>query len=105
MSFAENVRQTARDKGITQKELAQRTGIPQGTLETYLRHENPCHAPVENAVRLAHILGTTVEALVSGQDSRQLRVGKALMQSIEEQLIKDVEKAIRGRIDSLGSGR
>ena len=50
------------------KELADKSGIPKGTIDHYLAEK--CTAPIaENAVKIARALGVTVEYLVTGKNS------------------------------------
>ena len=50
---------------MTQKELAEKTGIPKRSLDNYLR-EKGSMPPADYAVLIAKALNTTVEYLVTG---------------------------------------
>lgn len=55
------LRKTALEKGITQKQISEKTGIPIRTLSRYF---NGSRLPdVETAMDIAEVLGTTVEEL------------------------------------------
>ncbi len=61
--------------GVTQKELAERAGVNKRTLERY-EQKGILSAPVSSMVNIAHILNTSVEAIVLKE--RQLRDGNNL---------------------------
>lgn len=65
MGFAENLKNELEYQDIQIKELSQKTGISKNTLDKYLsgRKSQP---GVENAVRIAKVLGVSVESLVTG---------------------------------------
>jgi len=68
MSFAENLRKMLDFKDIEIKELAAGTGISKNTLDNYLSGQKSL-PNVENGVKIARFLGTSVEFLVDGQTS------------------------------------
>ncbi len=65
IGFAENLKNELEYQDIQIKELSQKTGISKNTLDKYLsaRKSQP---GVENAVRIAKVLGVSVESLVTG---------------------------------------
>ena len=66
--FRDNLRDLIEYKGIVRKELSAQTGISKRTIDTYL--DSRAVIPnAEVAVKLAKALGTTVEFLVTGEDS------------------------------------
>ena len=66
--FRDNLKDLIEYKGIVRKELSAQTGISKRTIDTYL--DNRAVIPnAEVAVRLAKALGTSVEFLVTGEDS------------------------------------
>ena len=66
--FRENLRDFIEYKGMLRKEVAEKAGINKRTLDTYL--DNRAVIPnAEVAVKLAKAMGTTVEFLVTGEDS------------------------------------
>ncbi|MDR2952773.1 MAG: helix-turn-helix domain-containing protein [Treponema sp.] len=68
MSFRENLRETIDFCGIEQKELAIKANISLRNIENYLR-ENASIPSADKAVRIAQVLGVTVEYLVTGMNS------------------------------------
>lgn len=68
MGFKENLKDELKYQGMLVKELADKTGIPKGTIDHYLAEKNT--APIaENAVKIAQALNVSVEYLVTGKDS------------------------------------
>jgi len=65
-------RQILRDEldyqGLTVKELAQKSMIAKGAIDSYLGKQASM-PPADTAVRIAAALGVTVEYLVNGQDN------------------------------------
>ncbi len=70
MSFAENLRELLDFKNIEIKELAAGTGISKHTLDNYLSGQKSL-PNVENGVKIARFLGTSVEFLVDGQEFKK----------------------------------
>ena len=85
MGFRENLKLELDYRGIMVKELASHTGISRHTLDNYLnlRERIPT---ADVAVKIAKVLGVTVEYLVTGEES--LPDNTAKNQEIRE-LIKD----------------
>ena len=68
MGFKENLKDELKYQGMLVKELADKSGIPKGTIDHYLAEKNT--APIaENAVKIAQALNVSVEYLVTGQNS------------------------------------
>lgn len=65
MGFAENLRTELDFQNIQLKELANKTGISKNTLDKYLSGKK-AQPGVENAVKIASVLGVTVEYLTLG---------------------------------------
>jgi len=67
-----NFRQILRNEldyqGLTVKELAQKSMVPKGAIDSYLGKQASM-PPADTAVRIAAALGVTVEYLVSGEDN------------------------------------
>ena len=67
-----NFRKTLRDEldyqGLTVKELAAKSMVAKGAIDSYLGKQASM-PPADTAVRIAAVLGVTVEYLVNGQDS------------------------------------
>ena len=68
MGFRENLRTAIEYSGLEQKELAHKTKIPLRSIENYLR-ENASIPSADKAVQISHVLGVTVEYLVTGKNS------------------------------------
>lgn len=66
MGFKENLKDELKYQGMLVKELADKSGVPKGTIDHYLAGKST--APIaENAVKIARALGVTVEYLVTGE--------------------------------------
>ena len=67
LGFATRLREETEYKGLLQKELAAKANVKKRALDMYLgsRESMP---PADVAVRLAQVLGVTVEYLVTGED-------------------------------------
>jgi transcriptional regulator with XRE-family HTH domain len=68
MSFRDNLREAIGYCGIEQKELANKAGISIRSLESYLREKSSIPS-ADKAVKIAQVLGVTVEYLVNGDRS------------------------------------
>ena len=68
MSFRENLREAIDFSGLEQKELAHKANVNLRNIENYLR-ENASIPAADKAVRIANVLGVTVEYLVNGQNT------------------------------------
>jgi len=90
MSFRDNLREAIGYCGIEQKELAHRAGISLRSLESYLR-ENPSIPSADKAVKIAQVLGVTVEYLVNG-DKPSKKISSFTEPEIQHliQTIKDI---------------
>ena len=114
MGFKENLKDELKYQGMLVKELADKTGIPKGTIDHYLAEKNT--APIaENAVKIARALNVSVEYLVTGTDfdlsdikspytdevknlarklanmnEDQLRFTKKIIELIERELISEI---------------
>jgi transcriptional regulator with XRE-family HTH domain len=71
MGFRENLKEELSFSGIFVKELAAKTGLNKRTIDKYLRTDGSIPS-AEAAVKIAKVLGVTVEYLVTGQDSLPL---------------------------------
>ena len=68
MSFRENLREAIDFSGLEQKELAHKANVSLRNIENYLREDASIPA-ADKAVRIAKVLGVTVEYLVNGKNS------------------------------------
>ena len=71
MRFRENLKEELSFQDMMVKELAVKTGISRRTLDNYLR-DKPASPTAENAVKIAQVLGVTVEQLVTGNQVNKL---------------------------------
>jgi transcriptional regulator with XRE-family HTH domain len=70
MGFKENLKNELDYLGMYVKELAALSGVKKQTIDGYLNtHEYTPSA--ENAVKIARVLGVTVEYLVTGEDNQR----------------------------------
>lgn len=68
MGFKENLKDELKYQGMLVKELADKSGIPKGTIDHYLAEKNT--EPIaENAVKIANALNVSVEYLVTGKET------------------------------------
>lgn len=68
MNFKDRLREEIEYKGISGKELAAKIGISYSTFLSYIDARGVL-PNVETAVKIAEVLGVTVEYLVNGHDS------------------------------------
>ena len=71
MSFREQLREQIEYCGLLDKEVAARAGITKRAIDSYVGSE-ACMPSAEVAVRLAKVLGVSVEYLVTGNDDEKL---------------------------------
>lgn len=74
MNFRKRLRDEIEYRGIYIKELANEAQIPLRTLETYLGPRESIPS-ADIAVRIAKVLGVTVEYLVTGEDTGEENYG------------------------------
>lgn len=77
MTFRDRLREQIDYCGFLDKEVASMAGISKRTIDSYVGSES-CMPSAEVAVRIAKVLGVTVEYLVTGEkDSRTLQNNEA----------------------------
>ncbi len=77
MTFRDRLREQIDYCGFLDKEVASMAGISKRTIDSYVGSE-ACMPSAEVAVRIARVLGVTVEYLVTGEkDSRTLQNSEA----------------------------
>jgi len=107
MSFKENLKSELSYKNMLVKELATLTGISKNTIDNYLNVRGYMPS-ADVAVKIANVLGVTVEYLVTGEDinTEKLSQGveiKELVQDFkqlcedEREMIKDIIKLLKTR--------
>jgi len=89
MSFKENLREAIDYSGLEQKEVAHKANISLRNIENYLR-ENASIPVADKAVRIAQVLGVTVEYLVTGKNL-PVKVLSSSNPEIQE-LIRNINK-------------
>jgi transcriptional regulator with XRE-family HTH domain len=67
MGFKENLKAELGYKGLLVKELSAQSGISHHTISNYLS-TNSCTPTAENALKIAQVLGVSVEYLLTGQE-------------------------------------
>jgi len=70
MGFKENLKSELMFSGLLVKELSAKTGIKKHTLDNYLNTHNAL-PNAESAVKIAKVLGVSVEYLVTGTDGKK----------------------------------
>jgi transcriptional regulator with XRE-family HTH domain len=91
MGFKENLKSELIYTGMLVKELAVQTGISKHTLDNYLNTHNSL-PNAEAAVKIARVLGVTVEYLVTGRKKQQERTLSSL--STELRLLVDIAEKL-----------
>ena len=91
------VKQILKFRDMDQIELADKCGVPKGTIDHYLAEK--CTAPIaENAVKIAKALGVPVEYLVTGKSD--LNIKSTNGEDIDERLCKKYYSLIK-KLNSL----
>jgi len=67
MSFGENLRDALELANLRQADLARKTGINIKSIENYIKNDSKTIPSADKAVKIAKVLGVTVEDLVYGQ--------------------------------------
>jgi transcriptional regulator with XRE-family HTH domain len=98
MSFSENLKKARIAAGLTQKELAQKAGIAERTIQTYeLGERRPRN--IETVERLAEILNVNIDTLLDKQNllliKAQEKGGAKAARDVEE-LVSEVTALFAG---------
>jgi transcriptional regulator with XRE-family HTH domain len=108
MGFKENLKSELIYKGMLVKELAASAGISKHTIDNYLS-VNSYTPSAENAVKIARVLGVSVEYLVAGCETCCEKTllsltteTRAIVQAVEEMNVHD-RKFMLGVVDLLKS--
>lgn len=115
LGFATRLREETEYKGLLQKELAAKANVKKRALDMYLgsRESMP---PADVAVRLAQVLGVTVEYLVTGEDSsveslqqdfipfrnfnkKLMQLSKSSWEKLEPLFVAMVEQEIKSELE------
>ena len=70
MDFRNRLREEIENSGLFDKEVAEKAGITKRAIDSYVGSRG-CMPAADVAVRLARVLGCSVEYLVTGRDTRQ----------------------------------
>jgi len=70
MAFKENLKSELNYSGLLVKELADLSGVNKRTIDNYLNNHN-CIPSADAAVRIAGVLGVTVEYLITGPQQHE----------------------------------
>jgi transcriptional regulator with XRE-family HTH domain len=83
MGFRENLKSQLEYSGMLVKELAVLSGVKKKTIDSYLGASG--YTPsVETAVKIAKVLGVSVEFLVTGEDTIKDRPLSSLRDELQE---------------------
>ncbi|GHU59383.1 transcriptional regulator [Spirochaetia bacterium] len=88
MGFRENLKSELAYRDMLVKELSALSGLSRHTLDNYLNVRG--HIPTaENAVKIAQVLGVSVEYLITGQENSQKKLPlspeiDALVQTVKQ---------------------
>ena len=75
MGFKENLRSELDFSGMLVKELAVKSGVKKNTIDKYLCAEGKIPS-LEKGVKIAQVLGVSVEYLVTGKDDQNNTIQK-----------------------------
>ena len=90
MGFNENLKGELEYRGMPVKELAHKTGIPKKTIDKYLL-SNGSMPPADKAVAIAHVLGVSVEYLVTGRKTANVKTHDKNLSSEMRSIANSVE--------------
>jgi len=105
MGFKENLKSELVYSGMLVKELAELSGVNKRTIDNYLNTHN-CMPSADAAVRIAAVLGVTVEYLITGNarqernPSQPIPDSKVILKNLES-LNKRDRKIVLNLIKSL----
>jgi transcriptional regulator with XRE-family HTH domain len=90
MGFRENLKAELQYSGILVKELAAQTGLKKHTIDNYLSVRGRMPS-ADVAVRIARVLGVSVEYLITGNETNESK-GNSQLSSESRLIAKIVEK-------------
>lgn len=103
-SFKENLKELLEYHDMTMKELAYRAGISHRSIENYLNSRESI-PPADYACKIAKVLNTTVEYLITGRDTNyeKPKFSKEILSIINsyEHLTDNDQKLIENLVSSL----
>jgi len=74
MSFSDKLKEARKNASLTQKELAEKTGVSYRAIQTWEAGRLP--KSLDPVMRVAQVLGTTAEALLSESDQYIIEAGE-----------------------------
>ena len=89
--------------GMTQKEVAEKSGVPQNRVSEYERMDDLSRIYLGNIYSIAQAIGTTLDAIISPLP--ELPTDEITPTIIMEQLAADKEAAEDGDIDAIINNR
>ncbi|MDR3284385.1 MAG: helix-turn-helix domain-containing protein [Treponema sp.] len=102
MGFKDNLKTELDYSGMLIKELAVRSGVNRRTIDNYLSTHN-CLPSAEAAVKIAQVLGVSVEYLITGQESAGGKVDSLFVPELRPllQTIAQLNEEHRAVIDTI----
>jgi transcriptional regulator with XRE-family HTH domain len=94
MGFNEYLKGELEYRGMPVKELAHKTGIPKQTIDKYLL-SNGSMPPADKAVAIAHVLGVSVEYLVTGRKIHEKKISDKFLSPEMRSIANSVESLTR----------
>ncbi|MDR1838622.1 MAG: helix-turn-helix domain-containing protein [Treponema sp.] len=94
MGFNEYLKGELEYRGMPVKELAHKTGIPKQTIDKYLL-SNGSMPPADKAVAIAHVLGVSVEYLVTGRKIHEKKISDKFLSPEMRSIANSVEPLTR----------
>jgi len=88
MGFKENLKSELTYSGMLVKELATLSGVNKRSIDNYLNTHN-CMPSADAAVRIAAVLGVTVEYLITGQVNQEKNTSQPAPDSLV--ILKNLE--------------
>jgi len=92
--FSARLREAVTRSEYSVREISERTGISQRTINNWLKKEAPAMPRADEAVQLASLLGTSVEAWVTGKD-------QSLQENSFTDIIQDLNVLPEFRLDDV----
>jgi transcriptional regulator with XRE-family HTH domain len=94
-NFREILREELDYQGLTVKELATKSATAKGAIDSYLGKQASM-PPADTAVRIAGVLGVTVEYLVNGHDSNRETSSQFISNPKKRSLLRIFDELLPG---------
>jgi len=101
MSFGENLRYALDLVGLKRVDLSRKTGISIKSIENYLKKNSSTLPTADYAVKMAQVLGVTVEYLVNGGDDK--KKGVKIIQNRNSKIIPILDKLDKSNFEVINS--